>query len=315
MRRTLVVHSQLLLVSAIWGGHFVALRVMLRELAPSQVLALRVGLAVAFYLAFLAYNRGRLPRVRCGDWVRLALVSVFGVVGASSGVIFAQRYISAGVSSLLTTINPVFTALLAWLILGQKLTRRPAAGVALALAGFLIVLLLGGPGARFSVTNAVGVLLMASSPLSWAAYTVLSKPLVGRYPSAYVAAYGTILGALCLLPLVTPTFLRAVAGLSPRGWGAALFSGVLAMAVSYLFWYRGLRVLQPTQVAVYIYLVPVFGVIFAALLLGERLTPFAILGGVTILAGVIVTNTGSRRPLADDPPLAPAERPVELARR
>ena len=85
----------------------------------------------------------------------------------------------------------------------------------------------------------------------------------------------------------------------------SLYVFVLAIFVGYILWYRGLRRLQPSQVAVYVYLVPFFGVLSAWLLLDETITGWLLLGGATILTGVIVTNSG-RRPAAV--PEAPATR-------
>lgn len=292
------VHAQLLFTAMVWGGQFVALRVALRELRVADMLLLRTLLAAAFYavlLGALAWRNGQFPRLARADWLRLALVALLGVPGGGVGVMAAQRYISADVASLLTVLGPVFTALAAYLLLGQRLTRRQAGGIALALGGFLIILLLGGKGARFEVRNMVGVLLMASSPFFFAFYTVLCKPLVMRYGAATVTGLVMLVGVAYLAPLASPQFARNLLNLSGRGWGAALFSGLVATGVSYLLWNRGLRALQPAQVAVYIYLVPVFGVLTAALALGDRPTLWAALGGITILAGVIVTNLGARR--------------------
>ena len=181
MRRTIATHGLLLVVSAIWGGHFVALHFLLQELAPPEVMLIRAILASGFYAVFLLLNRRALPAIQRADWSRLITTGFLGIAVMGLGMVYAQRFISAGVSSLIVTLNPIFTALLAYLLLGQALTRRQTSGVALALGGFFVVLLLGAPGARFSVTNMAGVLLMACSPLTWALYTVLSKPLqIGR---------------------------------------------------------------------------------------------------------------------------------------
>lgn len=292
------VHAQLLFTAMVWGAQFVALRVALRELRVADLLLLRTLLAAGFYgvlLSVLAYRAGHFPRVARADWRALALVALLGVPGGGIGVMAAQRYISADVASLLTVLGPVFTALAAYLLLGQRLTRRQAGGIALAIGGFLVILLLGGKGARFEVGNMVGVLLMASSPFFFAFYTVLCKPLVMRHGAATVTGLVMFVGLVYLAPLFSPQFARNLLALSGRGWGAALFSGLVATGVSYLLWNRGLRALQPAQVAVYIYLVPVFGVLTAALALGDRPTPWAALGGLTILAGVVVTNLGARR--------------------
>lgn len=301
MRRALLPHLLLLCVAAIWGGHFVAIRYLLSELAPSAVMLLRALLAGGFYLTFLAFNFRRLPTIERADRPRLVLIGFLGIAIMGLGMVYAQRFISAGVSSLIVTLNPIFTALLAYLLLGQSLTRRQFFGVALGLAGFLVVMFFGAPAAKFSIANVAGVLIMACSPFIWALYTVLSKPLLGRYPPRYVAAYSTIIGAIFLLPVGLPVgttpFWRQLVTLDRGGWLSAAFSGIFAMALSYLVWYQALEHLEPTQVAVYGYLVPLFGVLFAALLLHEALTPFTLLGGATILIGVAVTNTGGRQPI------------------
>ncbi len=298
-----------------WGGQFVALRVALRELRVADMLLLRTLLAAGFYGVLLggrAYRAGHFPRVARADWRALALVALLGVPGGGVGVMAAQRYISADVASLLTVLGPVFTALAAYLLLGQRLSRPQAGGIALAIGGFLVILLLGGQGARFEVGNMLGVLLMASSPFCFAFYTVLCKPLVMRHGAATVTGLVMLIGVAYLTPLLSPQFARNLLALSGRGWGAALFSGLVATGVSYLLWNRGLRVLQPAQVAVYIYLVPVFGVLAAALALGDRPTPWALLGGLTILAGVVVTNLGGRRgPLDAAPVVTGAAPPAE----
>ncbi len=307
------VHAQLLFTAMVWGGQFVALRVALRELRVADMLLLRTLLAASFYavlLGGLAWRDGHPPRLARADWRRLALVALLGVPGGGVGVMVAQRYITADVASLLTVTGPIFTALAAYLLLGQRLSRRQAGGIALAIGGFLIILLLGGKGARFEVRNMVGVLLMASSPFFFAFYTVLSKPLVMRHGPTTVTGLVMLLGAAYLTPLLSPQFARNLLALSGPAWGASLFSGLVATGVSYLLWNRGLRALQPAQVAVYIYLVPVFGVLTAALALGDRPTPWAALGGLTILAGVVVTNLGARQgPLDAAPASASAATP------
>lgn len=294
----IVVHLQLLLTAMVWGGQFVAIQIAIRELSPVELLLLRTILAASFYTVFLLILVGRTgqrPRIARQDWRSFALVALLGVPGAGIGVMTAQRYITADVASLITVIGPVFTALAAFLLLGQRLRRSQLLGIALAMIGFVLILLLGGKGTNFAVRNVLGVLLMASSPLCWAFYTVLSKPLVMRYGSATVTGLTMLIGLFYLAPIATQGFVPHLFALSRTGWLAGLFCGLLGTGVSYLFWARGLQVLSPTQVAVYIYLVPVFGVLTAAIILGDLPTLWVWLGGLTIFAGVVVTNLGARR--------------------
>ena len=196
--RLLAVHAQLLFTAVVWGGQFVALRIALRELRVTDLLLTRTLLAAGFYallLAALGRRAGRFPRIARADWRLLALVALLGIPGGGLGVMAAQRYISADVASLITVIGPVCTALAAYLLLGQRLSRPQVGGIALAIGGFLIILLLGGKGARFEVRNLVGVLLMASSPCLWAFYTVLGKGLIMRYGPAVASGYVLLVGA------------------------------------------------------------------------------------------------------------------------
>ena len=195
-RQLLVVHAQLLFTAMVWGGQFVALRIALRELRVTDMLLTRTLLAAGFYALLL-----------------LALVALLGGPGGGLGVMAAQRYISADVSSLITVIGPVCTALAAYLLLGQRLSRPQVGGIALAVGGFLVILLLGGKGTRFAVSNMVGVLLMASSPCLWAFYTVLGKGLIMRYGSAVASGYVMLVGACYLLPLASPQYARHLAAL------------------------------------------------------------------------------------------------------
>jgi drug/metabolite transporter (DMT)-like permease len=130
--------------------------------------------------------------------------------------------------------------------------------------------------------------------------------LLAVYEPHVVAGVTTMLGGLMLSPYLLwhVDAVGDVARLEWTGWLAAFTMSVLAIFVAYILWYRGLRRLEPSQVAVYMYLTPFFGVVAAWLLLGETITGWLVLGGATILTGVVITNSG-RRPRAEplDPPI------------
>ncbi|MBX6342041.1 MAG: DMT family transporter, partial [Thermomicrobiaceae bacterium] len=272
---------------------------LLRTIGPIDVLVLRLSLASAFFAALLAATTRGWPRFKREDWGRLALVALLGVTINTSAIAFGTRLIPAAVASLIVTSNPVFTALISRALMGEPLTRRKLAGIAVAFVGFLIVLLYGGQEARFSARNSLGVVITLLGPLAWAFYTVLSKPLLERYEPTAFAGIITIVGTAPLLPLLAldHSVARDVTRFGPPEWLATLTMTVLALVLAYTLWYRGLRALAPTQVAVYIYLVPVFGALGAWLLLGERITVYVLVGGLTILGGVVLTNSGRRGPV------------------
>lgn len=295
-RHPALIHLSLLLVALFWGVTFVAVKYLVTRIGPVHVLLLRVGFSSACFAVLLALTRRSIPSFPASVWRRMALIAFAGVVVNNLAIAYGQSYISAALASLIVTSNPIFTTVISRLLLGEEFTRRKMAGIGLAAVGFLIVLLFGGSGAKFSVDNAIGVLILVCAPFGWAFYTVLAKPLLAEYEPHVIAGLTTILGALMLSPLLlfNLDIVHDIAGFDGREWLAALTMSVLAIFVAYILWYRGLRGLQPTQVAVYIYMVPFFGVLSAWLLLGESITPWLILGGGTILTGVIVTNSRRR---------------------
>jgi drug/metabolite transporter (DMT)-like permease len=292
-RSHLLVHASLLLVAVFWGSNFVSIKYLLNTVSPGNLVLLRLVLASLVFLPIVLLLARGIPRIERADIPMVLLIAVLGITINTSAIAFGTQLIPAAVASLIVTGNPVFTALISRALVGEPLTVRKMVGVAIAFLGFLIVLLYGGQEAQFSVRNALGVLITMGGPIAWAFYTVLSKPLQGRYHPVQFVGLTTVAGTLPLIPfaLLNPGLVTVTLDFGATQWLALTVSAILALVAAYLLWYRGLSVLEPTQIAVYVYLVPVFGAVGAWLLLGERITIFVLLGGLTILSGVIITNT------------------------
>lgn len=301
-RPMLVVHLSLLATAVIWGSNSSAIKYLLEELRPADILAVRIGGGALLFAAMLVLGRaGRAP-VPPRDLAKLLLLGVLGITVVNTAFVTGQDLIPAATSSLIVTSNPIHTAIFSSLLGIERMTGRKIAGIALAMAGFAVLVLLGsGGGPALGGGQTKGILIVAIGPLCWAAYTVLSKPLVARHGPTATAAYTAIGGALGLIPIVLREDGTAgrLAGLGLAGWAVAAYTAVFGLVVAYTLWYRGLRVLSPSQTAVYIYLVPLFGLLCAWLLLGEEVTVWLLLGGATILAGVVLTNTGRRTSTVD----------------
>jgi drug/metabolite transporter (DMT)-like permease len=298
-RSVVVIHVSLLFVAIFWGSNFVSIKHLLDTIGPGNIVLLRLFLASLVFLPIVIYLAKGIPRVERADIPMLLVIAILGITINTSAIAFGTQLIPAAVASLIVTGNPVFTAIISRILVGEPLTGRKIVGIIIAFLGFLIVLLYGGQEAEFSIRNALGVLITMGGPLAWAFYTVLSKPLQGRYHPVQFVGVTTIAGTLPLIPfaiyntdLVTVTLEFGI-----TQWLALVVSAVLALVLAYLFWYRGLSILEPTQIAVYVYMVPVFGALGAWLLLGERITIFVLVGGLTILTGVIITNTTRSGPV------------------
>lgn len=299
--RPVVIHLSLLLTAIIWGGNFVSMKYLLAPLGPQQLLLLRVILASTAFGLVLFASRNSIPHFTRDAWKLLGLVGLFGVTFNQAAVIYGTSYLSAALASLIATSTPIFTTIIARVWLGDRLTSRKIAGISVSFTGFLIVLLFGSGSTEFSVNNAIGVLICVLAPFSFSLSTVISKPLMVAHDPKIVTSLSSICGSLIVLPLLLfhPGFFGEVAAFDGKQWLAAITTSVLSVSVAYILWYQGVRKLEPTQVAVYVYLVPFFGVLFSWLLLGEAITAFLLLGGATILAGVMITNSSRPTPIVE----------------
>lgn len=285
----LFIHSLLLTTAFCWGMSFVFIKQALAVLTPSELTVLRFGLAGFAFAAFLLFFPAfRVPIAR-GDWGRFLLLGFLGVPGYHLALNFGEQWLSASTASLIVALNPILTALLSAWFAGERPGWQSMAGMGVAVGGFLLVLRTQG-GPRLGAASGLGVALVLFSAVDWAFYSVLAKPLFRRYPSTTVTAYATLLGAAMLLPLLRPALFAKAAQMTVDTWGAVLFLSLLSAFFGYLAWYYALARREAAQVAVYVYLNPLFSVLGARWLLHDPLTLPLLAGGALILGGVALAN-------------------------
>ncbi len=297
-RRLFVTHLQLLFVAIVWGANFVAMKYLIDEMGAFRTALARILLAAIVFGLILIWSSRPLPRMSREIWRLMLVVALFGGVTSQIAVAIGTGYLGAGLASLIVTSAPIFIALTSRALIGEPLGRLKIVGITVAFSGFLIVLLFGGRDASFSVNNTIGVLVMLVGPSSWAIATVISKPLMTQYEPKFISGLSMVIGGIMFVPLVVTQrgIVSDIANLDGWGWFALLTTSVLAIVIAYRIWYQAVHRLSPTRVAVYIYLVPFFAIVSAWLVLGETITIWVFLGGMTIMAGVIITNS-SRSPM------------------
>jgi drug/metabolite transporter (DMT)-like permease len=289
-----------------WGASFVATKTALREATPFAIIGARFGIGLVVLLAVLAWRREWRP-VPAPDVARFALLGFIGILVHQWLQVNGMRTTTATNTGWMVALMPVFTALLARALLGERLTPVRLSGIALAFTGALVVL---GRGridpAMLQLPSARGDLLVFLSAPNWAIFSVLSKPLLRRYPVALVMSNVFLFGLLFVVPLTFREHAwEQLARLSGAGWAGVLFLGVLCSGVAYVFWYDGLRAADASQVAAFLYFEPLVTVIVAGRVLGEAITPATLGGGAVILAGVWLVN---RPPRPFLPPVTAGDR-------
>lgn len=276
-------HIAALLTVIVWGATFVSTKVLLAHgLSAAEIFLLRF--AVAYLLIWTVAPRRLMARSVRDE----ALMAAAGVTGGSLYFLaenMALEYAPASNVSLLVCTAPVWTALLLGAVdRRERLSRRQAAGSAVAFVGMALVVLNG----RFVLQLApAGDLLALAAALLWMAYSLVIKRLEDYSPlfiTRKVLFYGvaTILPWFAVHPFAVPAAVLA----RPAVWGNLLFLGIVASMLCYVVWNMVIFRLGAVRATNYIYFNPLVTILTAALFIGERITPAVVAGAALILGGM-----------------------------
>jgi drug/metabolite transporter (DMT)-like permease len=259
--------------------------------------------AVAVMLA--AWQLVRSPgalKVSAGDVGRYSVLSLTGYGAASMCFFFAVRLVGASVTTVLLYTYPAIVSLIAWVFLGEPFSWRRLAAIGLTFLGCALVAdVLGGGGAA----NPTGIALGLGAALGYAVFNVFSYRWMGRNPRIVLMTYTFGISALgvAAVTLLSGNSL-SVAAWTPPVWGLLAVIVLVPTVIAVLLYLRGLGGLGAAQAAIVSTFEPLFTILLAAIVLGERLSPSQWAGAATILAGVV---------LAEWRPAGPREREaVEL---
>jgi drug/metabolite transporter (DMT)-like permease len=280
-----------LLAIVLWGVSFVATKAVVAEISPLTLIFTRAGLGTLLLCAILAFRRQALlpPRDALGP---LALMGFVGVAFHQLLQAHALRLTSAVSTGWLVGLIPVWSALLAALLLKERFGPRKIAGLAVGFAGAVLVVTRGrfGPG-LLALPSTRGDLLVLASTLNWALYTVMGHATIRRLGPTRATAGAMLLGWLMLAPVfVAAAGWSEYARLSLAGWGALLFLGIAASGLGYLFWYGAIERVETSRLAALLYLEPLVTLAAAVALLGEPVGIATVVGGLTVMGGVVLVQ-------------------------
>jgi drug/metabolite transporter (DMT)-like permease len=277
---------------ASWGLVFVGIHQLLAVIDAVQIVTIRFTLISAVVLVVMAVSPSFRPRFSRKDWM-IVIVSGFLAVPASQlAIVYAQRYLSPPLASLVVSSSPAFAAVMAAGFLGERIRARQVAGLAIALVGVAVVVAVGSSGARFEVTSILPASVAVVTPIAWALYTVISKPLSARHAAAGTVGVTLAIGTAFLVPFA-PHALDAAKELTTSSW-LWLVCVTVAGTAPYLVWFRALRTLPASQTAAYMYLIPAFALLWTLVLLHEAPRLAALAGGALVVCGVALAQLGSR---------------------
>jgi drug/metabolite transporter (DMT)-like permease len=253
--------------------------------------SLRTVVGGTFLVSFALLRGERFPR-RLDDLGNIFVVSFSITTVSSALLVFGVNRVPAGVSSLMASTMPLFTAVLSAVLLGAAINRLAGVGLAIGLGGTAI---LASPSLSGEAA-AVGIISLAVSALAWAFGNVYMKWRdFSRVSPVMLVGVQLVMSAVVLVP-----FALLVEGTAETEWTVGLFAPLLyaaipANAVTFALMATIVSRATPTQASATAYLIPAFGVFFGWLIRDEVLGAAEVIGGALVVAGVYVLVTSNAR--------------------
>ena len=273
----------LAITSVGWGLNFPIMKNLLNEWPPLSSRGL-CGIVGAAALALFAMARQQSLAVPRPMWSRLVLVSLLTIGGWVAFMGLALVWLPASEAAVLAISIPVWVALLAWPILGERLSPLRAVSLAVALVG--IAVLIGGHGLEASFAKLPGFLCVLAGAVCVALGTVLTKHFPLAMPPLSLAAWQIGIGCLPIAIVGLAVERPELAALSSVGWASMLYMTLIQFCLCYVCWFAALERLPAATASIGTLLVPVIGVLSAAAMLHEPLGFREITALVVTLGGV-----------------------------
>jgi drug/metabolite transporter (DMT)-like permease len=273
---------------AFWAANFIVVKAANEQIPPVTFAFLRFGLAAVTLIAVLRWREGGLglPRRDVIPIVGLGALG-FGIYQILWSI--ALRDIPAGDSALLIATTPIITALLAVVSRADVLTRTKLLGSLVSFAG-VAVIVSAGHGIELG-SALIGDALTLIAALCWSIYTAFGAPILRRHSPLRTTAWAMVGGSLVLL---VPGLFQALpvdwGSVSADAWAGLLFSAFLPAGIANVVVFSAIRLLGPTRITAYQFLVPFMAVLMGAAFLAEPVRLDQLLGGLIIILGVAIAR-------------------------
>ncbi|HLV25837.1 MAG TPA: DMT family transporter [Gemmatimonadales bacterium] len=292
----------LALMATIWGVNFAVVKFGTTAIVPVAFTGARMILASAALVILALAMRGRWPSPR--DTVALLALGLLGNGVYQWAFVEGIALIKAGSASLILAAVPAITAVLGRIRGTERISGAGASGIALSMAGIGLIVY-GGQRTSGDSSTLIGAALVFGAAVCWALYTVLLTPYTRRIDGMKLHAITMWSGTMFVSAVAFPRLMATQwAELSFAGWSAIVYSGLMALVVSYVIWYRGVRLIGPTHTAMFANLQPAIALLVAWPMLGEVPTGWQVVGALLILIGIVLVRRSPKVSLSVAAPQA-----------
>jgi drug/metabolite transporter (DMT)-like permease len=279
----------LAMANLFWAGNWIVGRGMRADVPPIALSFWRwiIALACLLPLAWPYLRRDR--AVLLAGWRSLAVLGILGTCLYNALTYLGLQQTEAINGLLLNSFIPIVIVALAWIFHGKRLRGGEAVGIAASFAGVLTIVARGDPRNLLLLSLNLGDVWILLSVVAWAVYTLLLPRRPAAHPLAFLFAIAAI-GVVATLPI----YLYEIASgrhinNSVSAWLAIGYAGVFPAFLGFIFWNKGVEQVGASKAGLFIHLLPAFGILLAAIFLGERLLGFHFAGIALIFGGIFLT--------------------------
>lgn len=296
--KILQAHLSILLANIIYGANYsIAKEVMPSYILPFAFVLLRIGGALLLFLMVSTFIIKE--KIDKKDLPRLAILGVCGVMINQLMFLKGLSLTTPINASIIMISNPIAVLLFAAVALKEKMSLNKITGIALGVAGALLLLLFNKKFS-FGSETILGDMMVLINSLSWAFYVVLAKPLMKKYNTFTVVKWVFIFGFFYVLPFGYSEMKLVQWYSIPAGaWACILFVVIATTFLAYIFNTFALKSLSPSVVSIYIYLQPFIATLIAVMFGKDQLDARKIISALMIITGVYLVSLQKTKPHSD----------------
>ncbi len=281
MKEKLIFSFLVVLTTGLMGSSFVVAKMGLIYISPLLLAGLRFVIAGSIMLFFVRMFKRKLPAHR-GEWGKVILIGAVQTAGVMGAIFLSLRTITSGESAILTFMNPLLVVIFGTLVMGVRYRMVQWAGVLIGFIGVFIAM-----GSHLAIE--VGTFLGFMSAVFWAAGTLLIKKWGKLFDIWVLTAYQMFFGGIILL-VGSALLETSRLVINSTSISILLWLSIPASIVQFTVWFYLLQKGDSGKVSAFLFLAPLFGILFGWLVLGEQLGLPLLVGGSLIFAGIFLVN-------------------------
>jgi drug/metabolite transporter (DMT)-like permease len=282
-----MIYIKLSVVAIVWGGTFIGTQTAGASFEPFFGGFLRFSIALVVLLPMTYFKEG-IPKLPFKKWIELAALGFVGIFLYNFCFFVGLKHVAASRASLIVALNPIMVLTASIFFMGEKATFSKVAGILLSLVGAAIVI---SRGDLLHIAQQFnwGDFILLGCPISWGIYTLLGRSIF-KGITPVTATTICVFCAWVMLGVASLFGSTNIENIPTNAWLSLLYLGIFGTVLGYIWYSEGMTTIGATRTAIFNNFVPVFAVMASVIFLKEEVPVSALVGGVLVISGVVLTN-------------------------